>query len=125
MSSENLFIGFVAYYEGGRRVKEREHFYSKVLKKQCATNWAEVALTQVVSLEIVWKGVSKIKISKADNPHIKPDDWYFSHSAYMDMASSVPKTLTRNIGYRKGKILYLYAVNEETGDLQVSTRLEH
>jgi len=117
------FTGLVATYDDGKLVREKNHFYSKLLGRQCATNWGEIALKKVVSLELYWRGESKIKISKEDKPLISHEDWYFTHSAIMDAVSPKPKICSRNIGYKNDGILYLYSVDEDTGALKVQNRV--
>jgi hypothetical protein len=117
------FTGFLAEYDDGKLVREKNHFFSKLLDRQCATNWAEISLKKLVSLELFWKGDSKIKITKDEHPHIEHSDWFFSHSAVVDASSPTPKIISRNIGYREDGILYVFMVDESTGSLKVQTRV--
>jgi hypothetical protein len=59
------FTGFVARYKNGATIYEKEDYFSKKLNKKCATNWEEVDKSKLASLELLWKGQSKIKIDKA------------------------------------------------------------
>ena len=109
--------GFIAYYEDGKSVREKENYFSKKLQKICATNWAEINKKKLVALELFWHGQSIIKIDKADYPTITPDDWFFSQSAFFEMKNKKLTILSRNIGYKKGSITQIYSVEEASGRL--------
>ena len=116
------FTGFVAYYNDGKVIHERENFFSDKLKKQCATSWAELCLEKLVALELVWKDASKIKLTKDEYPFLKASDWYFSQTGYMDMSSRKIIVISRNIGYVKDGIINIYSVAENTGIVKSAQR---
>lgn len=116
------FTGFLAYYSRDILVKEKENYFSKKLNKNCATNWSEIDKTRLVALELLWHGQSKIKIDKKDYPHIKPEDWFFTHSGMYNMKSRNITVISRNIGFKKDNITQVYSVDEETGILRTSIR---
>lgn len=116
------FTGFVAHYNNDILVKEKENYFSKKLNKNCATNWAEIDKTRLVALELLWQGQSKIKIDKKDYPHIKPEDWFFTHSGMYNMKNRNISVISRNIGFKKDNITQVYSVDEETGILRTSIR---
>ena len=116
------FTGFVACYDDGKRIQERENFFSDKLNKQCSTNWAEICREKLSSMELLWNGISKIKIDKINYPHIKPSDWYFSQTGYMDLISKNIVVVSRNIGYRKDGILNIFYVEENTGIVKSAQR---
>lgn len=118
----DTFTGLVAHYSEGSTVEEKNYFYSEKLQKRCATNWAELDLDQVVALELYFNGVSKVKVSKTENPDIGPQDWFFSHTGIADMTGGDPKTIQRNIGYKKDGLLYVSSVDEENGSVKVDIR---
>lgn len=118
----NNFTGLLVQYEDGTRIEEKNYFYSDKLKKECATNWAEINLDKIESLELHHSGFLKVKISKKDHPYITPSDWFFSHTGIADMGKTKPKTISRNIGYKKESLLYVSSVEEETGTLSVNIR---
>jgi hypothetical protein len=122
LPEENKFTGFIAHYKDSKVIKEKENFFSKKLQKKCATNWAEIDKTQLAALELLWRGKSKIKIDLKDYPHIKPDDWFFTHSGMYNMKNHSITILTRNIGFKKGSITQIYSVDEETGILRSTIR---
>lgn len=119
------FTGFIAYYNNGARVYEKENFFSKKLDKKCATNWAEIDKKRLSALELVWNGKSKIKIKKeSDSFHeeLSPKDWFFSQNGYLDMGSRKVIVLARNIGYIKDNLIHITSVIENTGDIRKSIR---
>lgn len=118
---ENNFTGFVAYYNN-RKVKEKENYFSKEHNQKKATNWSEINKNKLTALELLWHGKSKIKISKEEYPKIKPKDWFFSHSAIYDMESQKIRTVARNIGFKKDKIINIFTVEEKSGNLKTSVR---
>jgi hypothetical protein len=119
---ENKFTGFVAYYSAKKAVLEKENYLDKKTGQKKATNWSEIDKSKLNALELLWRGESKIKIDKKDHPHIGPDDWFFTHTAYFDMAKQRITIVGRNIGYRKNGILQVYTVVEDTGILKSSVR---
>jgi hypothetical protein len=119
---KNNFTGFIAHYNNGKSVKEKEDYFSKLLKKVCATNWAEVDKEKLVALELVWKNQSKININIKDYPHIKPSDWFFTQTAFFEMKSRKTVIISRNIGYKKDNITQVYSVEESNGKLVSSVR---
>ncbi|MBD3261255.1 MAG: hypothetical protein GF334_06155 [Candidatus Altiarchaeales archaeon] len=116
------FTGFIVHYENGKTVRERENYISKKLNKQCATNWAEIDKARIVALELIWKDKSKIKLSKEEYPSIKPGDWYFSHTGYLDMKSRKVVVVKRSIGYIKDGLLHIYSVDEKEGSIKGHVR---
>lgn len=118
----NKFTGFIATYSNGKKVRQKEDYISRKLKKKMATNWAEIDKYKLQSLELVWNGESKIKIDKKEYPHIKPDDWFFSHTAIFDMDKQKIVIVGRNIGYKKDDIIQVYTIIEENGILKSSIR---
>ena len=116
------FTGFIAYYEDGKSVKEKENYFSKTLKKNCATNWAEINKEKLVALELFWRGQSIIKIDKSEHPEITPNDWFFTQSAIFEMKNRKLTILSRNIGYKKGNILQIFSVEETSGRLTSHVR---
>ena len=124
----NNFTGFVANYSNGAKVYEREDYFSKKLKKNCATNWVEIDKDKLSSLELVWKGVTKVKIDKAPcSVHkdlLRAEDWFFSQNGYMDMGTRKIVVLSRNIGFIEGNHIYITSVFEETGDIRKSIRVK-
>ena len=118
----NQYTGFIAYYDNNIIVKEKENYFSKKLKKKCATNWAEIDKNRLVALELLWHGQSKIKISREEHPHIKSDDWFFTHSGMFNMKNRNVTVISRNIGFKKDNIIQVYSVEEETGILRSSAR---
>lgn len=119
---EDKFTGFVAHYKDNKVIREKENFFSKKLQKKCATNWAEIDKTQLVALELLWRGKSKIKIDLKEYPHIIPEDWFFTHSGMYNMKNHEIIVLTRNIGFKKDSITQIYSVDEETGILRSTIR---
>jgi len=115
------YTGFIAHYDNGRSIKERENFYSSKLKKKCATNWQEIDRTRLVALELVWHGQSKATVQKPPDP-FTPDQWFFSHSGCMNMNSRKIIVVSRNIGYVKDGIVHITSVMEDTGIIRIWTR---
>jgi hypothetical protein len=120
--NQNKFTGFLAYYDDGKIVQEREDYFSKPLNKQCATNWAEINKDKLSALELIWQDQPKIKIDIKDYPHIKPADWFFTQSAYFEMKSRKLTIVARNIGFKKDNIIQVYSIEEATGTLSSSVR---
>ena len=116
------FTGFIATYEDGSTVEQKENFFSKKQNKKCKTNWLDIDKGKLVKLELFWKGVPSASISKEDHPYISPDDWFFSHTGYMDIHSRNIKVLDRNIGFKKDGILTVFSVHEDNGFVKVDTR---
>lgn len=124
--SKKSFTGFIAYYEHGKTVKERENYFSKKLNKECATNWCEIDKNKLIALELVWRGSSKVKIDKvpSDKSHhpLSPEDWFFSQNGYFDLGSKSITVVARNIGYKENGIIAIFKVEEENGIIQISSR---
>jgi hypothetical protein len=118
----NSFTGLFAYYENGTIIEEKNNYYSTKFKKTCATNWAEIDKSQLIALELFWKGSSKIKISKEEYPDIKPEDWFFSHYGYFDMKDRKTLVIARNIGIKLKDHIKVYSVDENTGNIKIETR---
>lgn len=114
----NKFTGFIAYYNNGKFVREKENYLSQTLHKTCATNWAEIDKEQLIALELHWNGQSIVRVDKANNPDITSNDWFFTQSAIFDMTNKKLVVLDRNIGYtKKDGTTQVYSVNEATGRL--------
>jgi hypothetical protein len=124
----SLFTGFVAYYDDGKIVKEREDYFSKALNKKCATNWAEIDKDKLSKLEIVWRDEIKGFLSKAPtadsfntNP-LQPQDWFFSQKGYFDLGPRQIIVVARNIGYVESGIVNILSVIEATGIVHIYRR---
>lgn len=120
-NSRKNFIGFVAYYDDGRKIREKENYTDKY-GKNCATNWSEIKKDKLVALELLWNGESKIKITKDEYPFIQPGDWFFSQLGHQDMSKREIVVIARNIGFIKDGILQVFTIDENTGNLRISTR---
>jgi len=118
----NNFTGFLATYLNGSTIKQKENFYSKKRDKKSKTNWLGVDKEKLVKLELYWKGVPIASIDKEEHPNINPEDWYFTHTGYMDINNRDIKILSRNIGFKKDGLLTIFSVSEKEGILKVSTR---
>lgn len=123
------FTGFIAYYDDGKVIKERENFQSKKLNKKLATNWAEINKNKLIALELVWKNQTKVRIDKippketqAPYKDIKADEWFFSQKGYVDMGSRDIVVIARNIGYIKDGIINITSVDEKTGIIKMYSR---
>jgi len=124
-----FFTGFVVTYLDGKKVLQKENYFSKKLNKKCATNWSEIDKSKITSLELFWKGESKVKIdqcpSSTHKETLTAKDWFFSHRGYLDMGTQKIKIISRNIGYIEDNILYITTVQEDTGEIHRSTRAAH
>ena len=118
----NSFTGFIAHYDKGVAIKEKENYFSKILGKQCATSWGEINKKKLVALELVWRNQSIIKIDKETFSHISDKDWFFSQSAMFEMKNRKIVILSRNIGYKKDNITQVFSVEESTGRLSSHVR---
>ena len=123
------FTGFVAYYDDGKVIKERENFQSKKLNRKLATNWAEINKNKLIALELQWKNqvkarIDKVPPKKAEAPYkvLKPSDWFFSQKGYIDMGSRQIVIIARNIGYIKDDIINITSVDEKTGIIKMYSR---
>ena len=121
LQKENNFTGFIAYYGPKKKVFEKENYTDKSGNKK-ATNWSEIDKEKLTALELVWRGSSKILIKKSDYPHMQGTDWFFTQSAFLDMATQKIRVVARNIGYRKEGIIQIFTVEEDTGTLKSSVR---
>lgn len=126
---EDKFTGFIAHYDGGRVIKEKENFFSKKLNKKCATNWAEINKKKLKTLELSWKGIIKARIdrdpaNKSDAPykHLTPDQWFFSQSGFLDLSTKKVVVVSRNIGYVLDGIIHITSVNEDNGLIRIHNR---
>lgn len=127
INSHKEYTGFLAHYDDGRVIKERENYHSKKLKRKCATNWLEINKDKLTALELVWHGQSKAKIEKecpkeSDRGTLKPSQWFFSHYGYMDLSKRQIVVVARNIGYVKDGVVNMISVNELTGVVTYKTR---
>lgn len=122
------FTGFIAYYEDGRAIKEKENFFSKKLKKQCATSWAEINKKKLKTMTLYWKGQLKASIERdpqdkgAPYTHLNPDQWFFSQSGYLDLSTRKVAVVSRNIGYILNGIIHITSVNEQNGIVRIHSR---
>lgn len=123
---KDSFTGFVAHYENGRQLYEKENYFSKKLNKKCATNWAEIDKSRLVKLELFWNGTLKAGISKKpfkDKPfELSPSDWFFSQKGYIDMGTKKMLVIARNIGYIHEGVIHITSVVEKTGIIQKHSR---
>jgi hypothetical protein len=121
LRDHNNFTGFVVTYNNGKKIYQKENYYSKNLNKRCNTNWAEIEKDKIEILELFWKGESKAKISKAPSEmhedELSENDWFFSHNGYIDMGTRKIKVISRNIGYKIDKILHIISVIEDSGEI--------
>lgn len=131
LKSSESFTGFVAHYTDGRRIYERENFFSDKLNRKCATNWTEVDRDRLAALELVWKGTVKARIDKIPTAtsfntqkSLTPPDWFFSQKGYLDMGRRETIVIARNIGYKENGVLHIASVFEETGILRIYDRAE-
>jgi hypothetical protein len=118
----NNFTGFIATYEDGSSVTEKENFFSKKRGKNCKTNWLDVDQSRLFKLELYWKGIPSASIDKNSYPEITEGDWYFTHTGYMDLHNREIKVLKRNIGFKADGLLTIFSVSESDGVLKVDTR---
>lgn len=119
--NDHNYTGFVAHYGPKKTVLEKEDYINKSGQRK-ATNWSELNKEKMTGLELVWRGSSKIRIDKKDYPHIGPDDWFFTQTAFFDMKEQKVKVVGRNIGYKKDGIIQVFTVEEQTGILKSSVR---
>lgn len=126
LKRNNNVTGFVATYEDGTKIIEKENYFSKKLNKKCATNWAEIDKSKIASLQIYWRGELMETIQKSPSDthtnELEANDWFFSHKGYMDMASRSVKIISRNIGFIENNILHITSIMEDTGEIIRSTR---
>lgn len=127
LQNTSNFTGFIVTYENGSKIYEKNDYFSKMLNKKCATNWAEIDKSKIASLELHWEGVCKATINKAPSPdthsnELTAKDWFFSHRGYLDMGVRKVVILSRNIGYVENGILYLISVIQKTGEVTRSMR---
>jgi hypothetical protein len=118
------FSGFVAVYENGESVHERENYYSSTLRRKMATNWLEIDKDKIVTLELFYRGKKMVSIKKSEHPEILPADWFFSHTGCLDMATHEVKVVARSIGYRTGQVTNVVSVFEADGTMKGSTRAQ-
>jgi hypothetical protein len=123
------FTGFVAYYNDGKIIKERENFDSKVLSKKCATNWAEIDREKLIKLELVWENQPKGFITRAPTENsfntsytLNPQDWFFSQKGYYDLGDRHVVVVARNIGYVTDGIINILSVVEKSGVVHMYRR---
>jgi hypothetical protein len=117
------FTGFVATYEDGTSVLEREGYHSEKLRRPMATSWPEIDRARLTSLDLYWHGEKKATVSKSEQPHLDADGWFFSQTGYMDVSSHTILVIARNIGYRgRDGLLYVTSIRESDGALKGSVR---
>lgn len=120
------FTGFLITYDNGSTIFEKLDYFSKKLKKKCATNWAEIDKSKISSMELLWKGCRKAIITKVPSEIHKHEltarDWFFSHKGYLDMGTRKIVIISRNIGYIEDNILYIISVMENSGEVIRSVR---
>jgi hypothetical protein len=119
---DEKFTGFVAYYDNGNTVKERNNYLCAKTSNVKSTNWSEIDKERLVALELFWNGESKIKIDKIRYPDLKPSDWYFSHLGSLDMNSHKTIVVSRNIGFIKDELLTVFCVQEQSGVVKIDNR---
>jgi hypothetical protein len=120
------FTGFEVIYKNGKKIYEKNNYYSRKLKKKCATNWREIEKEKIKSLRLYWNGEIKVQIDKENNElhkEIKSENWYFSHTGYFDTSINKIKIISRNIGYKEDNLLYLFKVMEDTGEVIFKTEI--
>lgn len=125
---EKPYTGFVAHYNSGRIIKEREDFFSKKLNRKCSTNWAEIDRDKLVSLELFWQDILKAHIDKIpieesfNKIALQPTDWFFSQNGCFNLTSRKITVIARNIGYTENGIQHIISVREDTGIIRVFDR---
>ena len=113
------FTGFLATYDDGTPVLEREGYFSERTRRQMATSWPEIDLERLARLDLFWHGQRKATILKSDHPHMKPSDWFFTQSGYLDMKTHAVVVVGRNIGYRdKNGLMCVTSVIESDGSVK-------
>ena len=123
---DKSFSGFLVTYENGSKIYEKENYYSKKLNKKCATNWPEIDKSKISSLELLWRGESKVTITRSPSELHKKElsakDWFFSQRAYFDMTNRKTILISRNIGYVEDDIIHITSIMEKTGEISRSVR---
>jgi len=117
------FTGFLATYDDGTQILERECYHSERLRRPMATSWPEIDRERLRRLDLYWHGSKKATVSKDDHPHLGADGWFFSQTGYMDMKKRAVSVIGRNIGFRgKDGLLYVTTVREFDGRVKGSVR---
>lgn len=117
------FTGFVATFEDGTSVLEREGYHSEKLRRPMATSWPEIDRARITRLDLYWHGQKKATVSKSEQPHLDADGWFFSQTGYMDVSRHTVVVIARNIGFRgKDGMLYVTSVRESDGAVRGSVR---
>jgi len=119
----NSFTGFIATYENGTTVLEKEDYHSEKLRRKMATSWPEIDRAKLQKLELYWHGSKITSLSKSDIPGMTAEAWFFSQTGYMDVSARRLVVVSRNIGYRgQDGLLYVSSVKESDGSLHGSVR---
>jgi hypothetical protein len=117
------FTGFLATYDDGTTVLEREGYHSEKTRRLMATSWPEIDLDRLSVVDLYWHGTKKATVSKSEHPDMKPSDWFFSQTGYMDLMKHAVAVIGRNVGYRgEDGLLYVTTVNELDGAIKGSIR---
>ena len=82
-----------------------------------ATNWTDVPLDRLISLELIFQGKRVAAVNVNEIQLIHPSDWYFSHTAVMDSKTWRSVVQYRNIGYYLDGVLHLWRMHEVTGSV--------
>ena len=114
------FTGFAAKLQDGSFILEVNQRPDPDTKRVSATNWHRVPKDQIASLHIFWKGEEKA--SWAAHQGTAPGDWFFCHSAIIDMTLGVPYLKSRSIGLARTGVLSIARVAEANGALSFEVR---
>jgi len=110
--------GFVARYRSGETVFEKNRYVDAAGRVR-ATNWSEVNLDQVETLELWWRGDLRASLDSADLE--RPSGWIFFHTGISDGKQN--SLQSRSIGFMAGGEQYLATVDEKTGRLTNTSAL--
>lgn len=123
VKTPDSFTGFVAVYDDGTAILERENYHSEKTRRLMATSWPEIDLKRLQRVELYWRGQKKTYVAKHDHPHLKPSDWFFSQTGFMDVRRHNVIVIARNIGYRgEDGLTYVTTVRESDGAVKGSVR---
>jgi hypothetical protein len=108
---------------GGKVVWEKNNYWSDKQRKILATNWSEIDKDKIEAMALYWKGRLALYLTKAE--HL-PDKWVFSHTGMLQTGvSQNVQIVSRNIGFERGGIRYMFRVSEADGRLSSeSTRVQ-